>query len=494
MRTLLFTFFILFSNYVHAYKADSRSLLCFALEKENNASLCQELGAKTTLISSKLGIKETLVLMQETIRKETTKKKTILVSEGFTGTLLAIAQTNMLPYYRQNIQGLVLKDSPANLFQSCIRNKNKKLPLYCKESENFHENLNGLASKMETAIALSPVLQMDWYWSKTLIMGDKYQKDWIEAFHENSIEYQSRKKLSKEEVLKAFPRKVSHKVQPKSKNTVPEHHAPLLRFHLNKILYENKYSQLRYENISYGIDELQSYDVHLKEFSKNNPLIIYIHGGGWHSGAKENYTDFSRQYADQGFTAVSINYRLLSINVGMEEMVNDVTKAIEHVLENAKYYGANPKKVVIVSESAGAQLSFLALLKLPKKYPISAAFFNSMISDLRLLSPNKFEMLINTSISTKEERKNWVYAYSPLNNLEHYRVPTLLTHSLNDNIVSVKHLERLSLLSVLYEEYIHPLWIEEAQHPILPKYKALQPSYLDIEFKMNHFLKEQLEK
>lgn len=497
MRTIIVTFFILLSNHVYAHETIATTLLCFNVEQEkNNASICQELEAKTVLVSAQLGIKETLILMQKTIRKETSKNKTILISEGFTGTLLAIAQTNLLPYYRKNIQGLVLKDAPANLFQDCILNKKNKVPLYCKEFEKFQENLNALASKMETAIALSPALQMDWYWSKTLLLGGKNQETWIEAFHENSLEYQSKKMLTQQDILNAFPKKTSHKVQPKSTKVIPQHYGSLLRFHLNKILYEPKYPQLQYQNISYGTHELQRYDVYLKKSSKNNPLIIYIHGGGWHTGKKENYKDFSRQYADQGFTAVSINYRLLQdstdTNISMKEMVNDVKDAIEDILNNAKYYGANSKQVVIVSESAGAQLSFLALLKLPKKYSINAAFFNSMVSDLRLLEPNKLKMLSSTM--TKEERKQWFFTYSPLNNLVHYRIPTLVTHSLNDNIVSAKNLELLSIYSILYGETIHALWIEDAQHPILPKYKALQPSYGDIDFQVNQFLKRSLVK
>ena len=40
------------------------------------------------------------------------------------------------------------------------------------------------------------------------------------------------------------------------------------------------------------------------------PLIIWIHGGGWQNGSKENCLPLRQGYTQQGYAVASINYRL----------------------------------------------------------------------------------------------------------------------------------------------------------------------------------------
>ncbi|MDZ7363857.1 MAG: alpha/beta hydrolase [candidate division KSB1 bacterium] len=50
-------------------------------------------------------------------------------------------------------------------------------------------------------------------------------------------------------------------------------------------------------------------DIYLpKNIAKPYPVIVWIHGGGWRAGSKENPTAASM--AQQGYAVVSINHRL----------------------------------------------------------------------------------------------------------------------------------------------------------------------------------------
>ena len=482
---------ICFSCLVYANSIESNQtvkVLCFEFEDQNEKSFCKPSKHKVVLLSPDKNITNIIAEIQKEIRLEiNNKKKVVLMAKDFTGTVLSVAQTNLLPYFRKNILGLVLEESPVNLFDMCIKEKKDVNNTVCQDLDSFRKELGSLASKVEVAIALSPALQMDWYWSKTLIVGAKYKKEWANALDENSIEYFMKEALEEESILDYFPLKESQKVQPKNIQLEPQYHGPLLRFHLNKIAYKSKNKIIKQKEISYGIDFYQGYDVYSKEKSKNNPLMIYVHGGGWTKGDKKSYENLCKQYADRGFTAVSINYRLLEKErIGIPEMVDDVKIAIEHILNNAKHYNANNSKVLVMGESAGGQLAVVAISKLTAKHKISVSVFNSMSTDLRIFSKKKQIRL--SGIEDNKKRLEWLDSYSPINQLSKYEVPTLVSHSFNDQTVPSQHLEDFEVFSGIYANNIIPFWVEGGMHPIVPQHRSLQPSYIDIENKNIEFI------
>src|SRR4051794_1835276 len=57
-------------------------------------------------------------------------------------------------------------------------------------------------------------------------------------------------------------------------------------------------------------NKLQTLDVYAPAEGKNHPLVVWIHGGGWHSGDKKDVGKKPQAFTDKGFLFVSINYRL----------------------------------------------------------------------------------------------------------------------------------------------------------------------------------------
>ena len=126
--------------------------LCFVSNQEEAQNFCAKEQNSTILIPSLVDIDKRIATIQAHIRQailEDKKKKIVLMSRGFTGTLLAIAQTNLLPYYRQNIHGLVLEDTPANLYQSCMVEKSQEDNQTCRLIKDFQVQLGGQASEIE---------------------------------------------------------------------------------------------------------------------------------------------------------------------------------------------------------------------------------------------------------------------------------------------------------------------------------------------------------
>ena len=98
---------------------------------------------------------------------------------------------------------------------------------------------------------------------------------------------------------------------------------------------------------------------------KNLPVVVWIHGGGWQGGDKSEVHKKPQAFVDKGFVFVSTNYRLLP-DVDMATIVRDVAKSIHWVHDHIAEYGGDPKRVLIMGHSAGAQLA--ALISTDERY------------------------------------------------------------------------------------------------------------------------------
>jgi acetyl esterase/lipase len=102
----------------------------------------------------------------------------------------------------------------------------------------------------------------------------------------------------------------------------------------------------------------QMLDLYAPIKGKNHPVVIWIHGGGWHSGDKKDVGSKPQAFVDRGFLFVSINYRLWP-SVTIKQIAGDVAKAIRWVHDHAKDYGGDPDTIMVAGHSAGAQLAAL---------------------------------------------------------------------------------------------------------------------------------------
>lgn len=103
-------------------------------------------------------------------------------------------------------------------------------------------------------------------------------------------------------------------------------------------------------------EERQVLDVHAPKNAKNLPVVFWIHGGGWQTGDKSSVQLKPKAFNDRGFVFVSTNYRLLP-KVDMATIIRDVAKAIRWTRDNIASHGGDPKRVLVMGHSAGAQLA-----------------------------------------------------------------------------------------------------------------------------------------
>jgi acetyl esterase/lipase len=97
------------------------------------------------------------------------------------------------------------------------------------------------------------------------------------------------------------------------------------------------------------------------------PLVVFVHGGGFNMGGKEDRADDARSYASAGFVTASVNYRLTPDNTASAERrqtaiiqaADDLMNAIRFLKKNAATYHIDTSRVAIVGTSAGGALSLV---------------------------------------------------------------------------------------------------------------------------------------
>lgn len=91
------------------------------------------------------------------------------------------------------------------------------------------------------------------------------------------------------------------------------------------------------------------------------PAIVCIHGGGFRAGSREGYNNLILKYAEQGYFAVTVSYRLAP-KYPFPAAVHDTKAAVRWVRANAKKYHIDPERIGATGGSAGGHLAqFLAV-------------------------------------------------------------------------------------------------------------------------------------
>jgi acetyl esterase/lipase len=111
--------------------------------------------------------------------------------------------------------------------------------------------------------------------------------------------------------------------------------------------------------------ERQVLDIYAPKDAKDLPVVFWIHGGGWQAGDKGDVQEKPRAFTQRGFVFVSTNYRLLP-KVDMETIIRDVAKSLGWVHKHIAEHGGDPKRILVMGHSAGAQLA--ALVSIDERY------------------------------------------------------------------------------------------------------------------------------
>jgi acetyl esterase/lipase len=110
-----------------------------------------------------------------------------------------------------------------------------------------------------------------------------------------------------------------------------------------------------FKDIAYVTDghARQKLDLYLPGKSTNTPLVVWVHGGAWREGSKDNTR--ATWLLSEGYAVASINYRL-SQHATFPAQIEDCKAAIRWLRSNAAKYGYDGNRIGVWGASAGGHL------------------------------------------------------------------------------------------------------------------------------------------
>jgi arylformamidase len=112
-------------------------------------------------------------------------------------------------------------------------------------------------------------------------------------------------------------------------------------------------------DVAYGVSAREKLDIYAAD-KPGGPVLVYIHGGYWRSGSKDDNCNFAPTFTSRGATAVFLEYDLCP-QVTVSDIVRQTRSAIAWVYRNIASYGGDPRRIYLAGTSAGGHLTAMAL-------------------------------------------------------------------------------------------------------------------------------------
>lgn len=106
-------------------------------------------------------------------------------------------------------------------------------------------------------------------------------------------------------------------------------------------------------DIAFGPDARQKLDVYAPTGAQALPCVLFIYGGSWETGSKDDYAFVGRSIAARGYVVVIADYRLVP-RVRFPDFVVDGALSVRWMKDNIARYGGDPRRISVAGHSAGA--------------------------------------------------------------------------------------------------------------------------------------------
>lgn len=198
----------------------------------------------------------------------------------------------------------------------------------------------------------------------------------------------------------------------------------------------------RAADIQYGDSARQRLDVYRRVTTRAPaPVIVFLYGGRWKYGTKDDYLLIGNNFARRGWVTVIANYRLYP-KVLFPAWVEDGASAVAWTVRNIERFGGDTSRIIVVGHSSGAHTT--ALLALDEHYlrdaGVAAGTVRGFVS---IAGP------VDTSWTARDVQRlmgpaeGWPSTY-PATHVDASDPPLLLMHGDADDVVSVGSSVRLA--------------------------------------------------
>lgn len=199
---------------------------------------------------------------------------------------------------------------------------------------------------------------------------------------------------------------------------------------------------IRTPGLAYGEDARQRLDVYRpRAVREGAPVVVFLYGGRWQSGSKDEYRLLGDALTRRGMVAVIPEYRLYPA-VRFPAWVQDAALAVRWARDNAARYGGDPDNLVVIGHSAGGHTA--ALLALDERWLRQAGVPTGAVRGFAAIAGP-----VDTSWTDPDVQAlmgppaGWPATY-PRTHVDGTEPPLLLLHGGDDDTVSPEGSRRLA--------------------------------------------------
>lgn len=218
-----------------------------------------------------------------------------------------------------------------------------------------------------------------------------------------------------------------------------------------------------YRDIPFGTHAL-SLDVYAPNVVADNgarvPVIVFLYGGSWQTGAREQYKFVASTLVRRGYVVVIPDYRLFPA-VRFPEFVKDAADALRWTFDNIAQYGGEPGNVFVMGHSAGAQIA--ALLHYDDSYLQATGIPQRTCGFIGLSGPYDFLPLVGGPLEDIFPVATRA-ASQPVNFASGHEGPALLIHGYLDNTVKPRNSAKLAELVTAASGQAQLVIVPEREH------------------------------
>ena len=227
------------------------------------------------------------------------------------------------------------------------------------------------------------------------------------------------------------------------------------------------FKDIEYKNVNGKSLQLDIYKQ--KELQEKAPLLVFIHGGGWRSGKRQDYLVYLLDYAEKGYVTATVSYRLKKDSI-YPAAIEDVMDAVDWLFKNGNKFNYDTTRVALIGGSAGAHLAMLAGYDWENPRAAERTPTHRVKAVVDIYGPvdmttpyAQTQYMVTDFIGHSYTEKPELYwEASPAKYLSATNPPTLILQGTSDNLLPPSQSDtlkaRLDRIGVPCEYYRFPLW------------------------------------